>query len=69
MANDDNSNVVPFTVRGIAMTRIETEDVSKVSTKDLLDRLEAYGFECEAGPLENCVDWQELKRRLIDPIG
>ena len=24
-------------------------------------RVEAYGFECEAGPLTNCKDWQELK--------
>lgn len=26
------------------------------------DRLETYGFECEAGPLTNCNDWVELRR-------
>lgn len=29
--------------------------------KALCDRLEAYDFRCEAGPLRNCVDWQRLK--------
>jgi DNA-binding transcriptional regulator YdaS (Cro superfamily) len=24
----------------------------------------AYKFECEAGPLKNCVEWQELRRIL-----
>lgn len=33
-------------------------------TLPLLDRIEAYGFECEAGPLKNCVEWIELKKRL-----
>ena len=29
----------------------------------LIDRLEHhYRFECEAGPLQNCVDWQQLIR-------
>jgi len=27
----------------------------------------AYGFECESGPLENCVEWMELRRRLNLP--
>jgi hypothetical protein len=27
----------------------------------LLDKLETYGFECEAGPLALCVDWQKLR--------
>lgn len=26
------------------------------------DRLETYGFECEAGPLTNCNDWVEFRR-------
>ena len=32
---------------------------------DLADKLDAYGFECEAGPLINCVDWQEFKKGTI----
>ena len=28
---------------------------------DLEIRIESYGFECEAGPLVNCLDWIELK--------
>jgi hypothetical protein len=27
-------------------------------------QIEGLHFECEAGPLENCEDWQELKRLL-----
>ena len=27
----------------------------------------ADGFECEAGPLENCAEWIELRRRLNLP--
>lgn len=29
---------------------------------DLADRVEAHGFECEAGPLTLCEDWQQLVR-------
>jgi hypothetical protein len=25
------------------------------------DKLEGYSFECEAGPLKNCVDWDAFK--------
>jgi hypothetical protein len=35
------------------------------STAELLRRIEMLGFDCEAGPLENFVDWQVLKRRLL----
>lgn len=31
----------------------------------LIDRLEnCYSFRCEAGPLKNCVEWQELKKAI-----
>ena len=30
----------------------------------LLNSIEAYGFESEGGPLQNCAEWVELKRRL-----
>lgn len=30
---------------------------------EMIDRLENYyDFQCEAGPLRNCVEWQSLKR-------
>ena len=32
--------------------------------KKLMDRIEKYGFTCEAGPLENCVEWVELKNLI-----
>lgn len=29
---------------------------------ELIERMEnAYQFECEAGPLQNCVEWQQIK--------
>ena len=32
-----------------------------------VDRLEnLYAFECEGGPLKNCVEWQALKTRIAD---
>jgi hypothetical protein len=27
-------------------------------------KLESYGFECEAGPLQNCTHWIDLKKLL-----
>lgn len=32
--------------------------------KELIEAIERCGFECEAGRLEDCLDWQELKRRV-----
>ena len=32
--------------------------------KQLVEKVESCNFECEAGPLELCVDWQTLKERL-----
>jgi hypothetical protein len=29
---------------------------------EIIEQLEACGYECEAGPLENNVVWQELKK-------
>ena len=32
---------------------------------DLMKRLESYyGFECEGGPLRNCVEWHQLKAHV-----
>lgn len=35
-----------------------------VNARTYADRLEQYGFECEAGPLSMCTDWMELRRCL-----
>lgn len=29
--------------------------------QEIVAKLEGYGFECEAGPLEKCEDWKALK--------
>lgn len=36
------------------------EDLEVVDKSDLVDRIESYGFECEAGPLSDCVEWRAL---------
>jgi hypothetical protein len=33
----------------------------------LVNSTAAYGFECDAGPLEPCAEWIELLRRLNLP--
>jgi hypothetical protein len=40
---------------------------TKASARELIDAVEAQGFEGEAGPLENSTQWVELKRRLTQP--
>jgi hypothetical protein len=32
----------------------------------LLKKIEAYGFECEAGSLQNCEDWQRLRTSIAE---
>ena len=56
MADDDKSNVIPFAWRGSADYRSDQYV--------LLKSIEFYGFESEAGPLQNCAEWIELCRRL-----
>lgn len=29
--------------------------------KELVCKIDGYGFECEGGPLENCLEWIELR--------
>jgi hypothetical protein len=31
---------------------------------ELAEHLETYNFECEGGPLKNCVDWKKIKAAL-----
>jgi hypothetical protein len=33
--------------------------------EDLIQKLETYDFQCEAGPLEKCQDWINLKELLL----
>lgn len=35
---------------------------------ELLAKIEAYAFECEAGPLANCTEWQELKALVLADV-
>lgn len=42
-----------------------TEAAPSAEVATLLSQLEGYGFECEAGPLRLCTQWQEL-RRLVE---
>jgi len=65
MTNDDRSNVIPFSVNGLTFTDLgPPTDMTKESLSVLVKSITAYGFECEAGPLENCAEWIELRRRL-----
>lgn len=34
-----------------------------MTLQEIIEQLEACGYECEAGPLENNVAWQELKQK------
>lgn len=44
------------------MTHKSTGSAPEGREQELLARLETYyQFECEAGPLGNCVEWQQLK--------
>lgn len=37
---------------------------SPVEAEILWQKIEAYNFECEGGPLRNCVEWQQLREAL-----
>jgi hypothetical protein len=39
-------------------------DPSTLTLAELCDRLEGFELECPGGPLENVVEWIELRRRL-----
>lgn len=40
-----------------------------MTLEQLIDRLENfYSFDCEAGPLKHCVDWQALTAALRAPV-
>jgi hypothetical protein len=65
MSDERNDNVIPFSIRDVVFTALqEPGDTLKLSLAELVQRIEAYGFECEAGPIANCAEWRELMRRL-----
>ena len=33
----------------------------------MFNSVQAYGFESEPGPLQDCAEWIELRRRLNQP--
>lgn len=48
---------------------IPDERLVSAPALELVDRLENYyQFECEGGPLKNCVDWQRLKALIATSI-
>jgi hypothetical protein len=43
-------------------------NVKDMSVRDLVEAVGRYGFECQGGPMRNCVEWRELQRRLgVEP--
>jgi hypothetical protein len=70
MSNQDEpkSNVIPFAEHAITSADLgDPTEMTQASLKVLLNSIDAYGFESEAGTLENCAEWIELKRRLNLP--
>ena len=68
MPDDAKPNVIPLAKHAITSADLgERRDLTKASTRELLDAIEAQGFEGEAGPLEHSMEWTELKRRLNQP--
>jgi len=64
----DRTNVIPLPVRRMTEVDLgEPADLMKMSARELIDSIEAQGFEGEAGPLLNSMEWIELKRRLNKP--
>lgn len=44
-----------------------TEKRRDITVQALIDQLENYyDFQCEGGPLRNCVEWRQLKARIAD---
>jgi hypothetical protein len=39
-------------------------DLRRLLMKNLMEKIETYGFECEAGALENCSEWIALKEAV-----
>lgn len=51
---------------------IELIDERKDSIIDVIqkeiDNIEGYGFQCEGGPLINCIDWMNLKKGILSNL-
>ena len=51
---DDNPNVIAFAEHAITRADLgEPTDLTQASLRVLLNSVEAYGFESEAGPLQD----------------
>jgi hypothetical protein len=59
-----DDKVIPFPGRVTWANLDSPGDLSKLSWVELLDKIEGYAFECDAGQLPTCAEWVELKRRL-----
>ena len=42
--------------------RVANPWVSRATVRALVKKIESYDFECEAGPLKNCLSWIELQQ-------
>ncbi len=45
------------------------EEMRERSSADLIDAIERTGYYAQPGPLANRLEWQELKRRCLNPSG
>jgi hypothetical protein len=59
-----DDKVIPFPGRVTWANLGPPADPEMRSTAELLDGIEARHFEGEGGPLTDCVEWIELRRRL-----
>jgi hypothetical protein len=73
--SDERNNVIPLSrpFKADPSVRLTYESippgdpVEGLSIHQLLDAIAAYGFESGGGPLEHCVEWEELRRRFDEP--
>jgi len=49
---------------GQQRARAEAAEAVAEKLRGALDRIEAYGFTCEAGPLSLCAEWASIKEDL-----
>lgn len=73
--SDERNNVIPLPppsrrFRADPSLKLEYrsippgEPLDSLSLQKLLDAVEDYGFECQGGPLVNCAEYVELRRRI-----
>ena len=73
--SDERNNVIPLPpqtsrFKADPSVKLEYRDIpsgdplESLSLQKLLDAIEDYGFESVAGPLVNCAEYVELRRRI-----